>query len=498
MNKLKIKLFFWSFGLIFIFITYYLLFYVPVFSYLIESIYIPYLILLILLVLFFLIGNYSSKIPLFWYNLFWKKDLKGVLKEIEIRRKEEEVDELVKKLKQSINILSKNKYSNISIKYLIDNIGVSEESASKIILNIKRLKRLKTLSVFLGLFLAIILYFSVTNLSLFSHIPQYIFLISAIIIFLLFVLEGYLVTRMPDSFYLDLINVNKKKLLEYQKEMIFKSNYLNNLNAKQKESLENIKNAIKFLLNQNISKDSIVSFFNKYDISKETINQLIVISKNEIDKDANNSELSSKSKKNDFKSDAMIKLTLSKIHDSFEQINNIYTQVTKLQKEVLDISERQKRLEKIALSKSINSNKNINSQNNLKTNTFTNQKQNSIIRNEFQNKEIQNKEIKSIKDISFDLKKINSKKLKELLNKKDSEYQKLISYLYHLFLPYKDDISQNDVFSTLLYHNYPYEVVEDVLQKFKDKKVIFAKDNKYSISEKIVNKINSFYEIFSK
>jgi hypothetical protein len=490
MNKLKIKLFFWSFGLIFIFITYYLLFYVPVFSYLIENIYIPYLILLILIVLFFLIGNYSSKIPLFWYNLFWKKDLKGVLKEIEIKRKEEEIDQLVNKLKKSINILSKNKFSDISIKYLVDNIGVSPESANKIILNIKRLRRLKTLSVFLGLFLAIILYFSVTNLSLFSHMPQYIFLISSIIIFLLFVLEGYLVTRMPDSFYLDLININKKKLLEYQKEMILKSNYLNNLNIKQKESIDNIKNAIKFLLNQNINKESIINFFNKYNMSKETINQLIVISEKEINQSQESFKLESISKNKDFKSDAMIKLTLSKIHDSFEQINNIYVQVTKLQEEVLDISKRQKRLEKIALSKPINLSKNINPQNTLEIN---NQEQKPIIKNN-----LKDKIDHSIQDISKDLKKINSKKLKELLSKKDSEYNKLINYLYHLFLPHKDELSQNDVFSTLISNNFPYEIVEDVLQKFKDKNVIFAKDNKLSFSEKIVNKINYFYEIFSK
>ncbi len=222
MNKNIVKLFFWIFGIIFSAIAYYLIITLPSFAYIKEVQFLPFLIVLIILILFFLIGILLSKFPIFWYSKLRSSNIKDVLDEVNFKNKEENIDDLVRQLKEAISVLSKSNYSEASINYFITNIGISREYVNRIILNIKQLKRLKTLSVLMGLVISIVLYLIITNLPMFDHISRLIFLISAIIIFLLFVLEGYLVTRMPDAFYLNLININKDKLLASQKEFFEK------------------------------------------------------------------------------------------------------------------------------------------------------------------------------------------------------------------------------------------------------------------------------------
>lgn len=462
MNKNLTKLFFWIFGIIFSGIFYFFSKTSTSLSYITEIKFLPYVIMLIIILLFFLIGILFSKIPFFWYSKFRKSNLNEVLSEVDVKKTEENIDQLVDKLKDAIRNISKSNYSQISINYLIKNVGISKESADGIVKNIKRLKRLKTLSISLGVIISLGLYFFVSSLPVFNIIPNYVFIISAVIIFLLFILEGYLITRMPDSFYLNLININKEKILEVKRESLEKEEKLNNYNQKQKGLLDNIQKATKFLLSQDVSKEAISNFFSKYDVDQSTISKFIEMSEKELNLEKNNS---GKVLFN-AKSDSAIRLTLSKIHDSFEQINQIYNEVSKLQKEVSEISQRQEKLEKmstISVSKEVKK-----------------LKKEPIMSNKYK-----------------DLKKADPKEIKELLDKRNEEYDKLISYLYHLFLPTVETSSQNDVFSTLVYYGYPYEIVEDVLQKFKDKKITFGKDKKISFSEKLVNKINSFYDLFS-
>jgi len=377
--------------------------------------------------------------------------------------------QIVQKLKDGIYILNKSEYPEVFINYLIKNVGISEEHAKKIFENINHLKKLKTFSIILGVVLSLSFYFILTNISLFSNIPNFVFLISALVIFILFVLEGYLITRMPNKFYLNLININKDKLLAEKKEIYDKENKIKNYNKKQSELLDDIKKVTKFLLNQNVEENAIINFFKKYDISEEKVKEFINFAKESVEEDKTKGVEPTGNILFKTKSDAAIKLTLSKIHDSFEQINQIYNEVTKLQQEVFEISERQKKLEKrstINVSKEVKKLKNE-----------------PIIKNKF-------KGLEKLKDNE-------TKEIKELLERKNVEYEKLISYLYHLFLPYVETSSKNDVFSTLVYYGYPYEVVEDVLEKFKEKNILFGKDKQTSLSERIVNKINRLYDLFS-
>ncbi len=97
-----------------------------------------------------------------------------------------------------------------------------------------------------------------------------------------------------------------------------KKKKINDYTSKQKEFLGDVRKTTKFLLNQNVSKDAIVGFFSKYDLDEKTILSFIESSKKEIDY-----ENKLKDEKNTGnvlfagKSDSAIKLTLSKIQDSF-------------------------------------------------------------------------------------------------------------------------------------------------------------------------------------
>jgi hypothetical protein len=173
MNKNLTKLFFWIFGIIFSGIFYYFSKTSTSLSYINEIKFLPYVIMLIIILLFFLIGILFSKIPFFWYSKFRKSNLNEVLSEVDVKKTEENIDQLVDKLKDAIRNISKSNYSQISINYLIKNVGISKESADGIVKNIKRLKRLKTLSISLGVIISFGLYFFVRSLPVFNIIPNY-------------------------------------------------------------------------------------------------------------------------------------------------------------------------------------------------------------------------------------------------------------------------------------------------------------------------------------
>jgi predicted membrane protein len=459
MNKRTFKTLFWIFGLVFTGMIYYLIFNYSSFQYIKESIFLTYSILLVCLILFFILGNIVSNYPILWSFKLRSKKLGTVVSEIEVKKKEEELEYLVKKIKQTLSYLSNEKYSDFSINYLMQTVGISKENAQNILLNIRKLKRLRTISIILGMLISIFIYFFVSSIASLENISKVILISSSIIVFLLFVLEGYLVTRMPNSFYLNLLNINQKKIIDSQKERVNKFSQLKNFNLKQDEFLNTIKDSVKFLLNQNISKSDIIDFFKKYNVNENIISQLIISAEKEILPE----------NKIKIKSDSAIKLSLKNIEDNLKKIKEISQQVTNLEKQVIEISNKQKKLESLS---SIDLSKEIKK---LKKDPI-----------------VQNK----IKGSGSE--KVDLNKIKNLINDKSQDYEKLINYLYHLFLPLAETSSKNDVFSTLVYYGYPYEVIEDLLQRFKDKDVTFAKDKKFTLTERIVNKINNFYEFFSK
>lgn len=461
MNKNTIKTFFWIMGVIFSGMFYYLIHNAPSLKYISETTYLPFLIIIVILALFFLVGIFMSKIPLLWYSKFKKYNLDEVLDEVEFQEKNEYVDKLVSSLKKTISLLSTSSFSEESINYLITNVGVSENYAKDIISNIKKLKKVRALSILLGLFLSIFLYLFITNYQVFTNIPKYVFSLSAIVIFILFVFEGYLVTRMPDSFYLNLIKINKKKILENKKEYLSLEDKISNYKNEQTKLLSNIENATTFLLKQNISKQAIINFFNKHNISKDVIYDFIKSSEEKIKLEKKLHKFSPKQVPS-----SMIKLSLKKIDESFKKINDLYQEITSLQDKIQALTKRQEKLEMISL---IQDKENFIKQNKLKLPSH-------------------------LKNI--DVIKISKTQLNVILENKNNEYPEFIKSIYFLFLPHINKLTQNDIFTMLAYNNYPYEVIEDVLQMFK-KYGYFLKENK-NIFDKAVDKINYFYRFFVK
>lgn len=458
MNKRTFKTLFWTFGLIFTGMIYYLILNYSSFQYIKESFFLTYSILLVCLILFFILGNLFSRYPILWSFKFRSKNLATVVSEIEFKKKEDDLDYLVKKIKQTLSYLSNEKYSEFSINYLMGSVGISKENAQNILINIKKLKRLKTISVILGLLVSVFIYFFVSSISSLEGISKTILILSSVVVFLLFVLEGYLVTRMPNSFYLNLVNINQKRIIDSQKKRVKKFNQLKGFNLKQDELLNTIKNSVKFLLDQNISKSDIINFLKKYNVSEDIISDFIKSSEKE-DLQKN---------KVNIKSDSAIKLSLRNIEENLKKIKDISKQVTALESQVLEISKRQQKLENISSIDVLKEIKKL--------------KKEPIVENKLK---------------GAGSEKVDLKKIKLMIDDKSQDYEKLINYLYHLFLPLSETSSKNDVFSTLVYYGYPYEVIEDLLQRFKDKDVVFGKDKKSNLTERIVNRINSFYDFFS-
>lgn len=495
MDKNDVKIIIWIFGILFSGIVYYLIINVSLFNYLTQVKFLPLLIILILIVFFFLLGQFSSKIPFFWYFLNKdKKNLTETLDEIEIKSKEEEINQMILKLKNIISLLSKKKHKDESIKYLVQNLGLSNQEANNIFLNVNKLKRLKILSIIIGFILSTTIYFLITNLTIFDQLSRVVILISSIVIFLLFVLEGFLITRMPNDFYLNLINLNKKRILEAQRQkmeyekILSQKKKLEDSNLEQKKLLDKIKNATKFLLLQNIDKKEIFNYFKKFGIKEETIDGFVNVSLKEIQEDKDSKKILKP------KSDKMVKLTLEQIKENFKKIEDISLDVIDLKKKMEDVSDKQKQIDQ--RQKDIDDKQ-----------KELDQRQQEIKKQNYDLKSNQNfNDFSSKVDISKEIKKITknfssknkSNNLKDAFDNKGEEYKKLISYLYHLILPEANNLSKNDVFSILVSHKIPYEIIEDVLDKFKEKNIVFGKDKKSSFSEKLVGGINKLYSRFSK
>jgi|GEM_PF-3579913 len=460
-NKTNSKILFWIFGIVFSVVLYFVLTSVNVFLYISQTVWLPIFIILIVLILFFVIGNFSSKIPSFFFcSLFNKKQNLSKLKEI-IAKKEsqEDIDLLVKRIKSIFNSISASKYSEESIVVLINLIGVDKEHAQNIVKNIVRLRALKRTCWILGIILFIIIYILIIRLPIFSFItviPVLPFAV-AFTVLLLFVLEGILITRMPESFYLDLVKINKHKIIDNKIKLTTSSKDITNYQEKQKQDIQEIKQTLRYLLKQHdLNKKWIEKILTNYNISEKVAKQFIDEISNEI---SNKEKVVPKSSK---AQEATIKLSLAKIHENFMNLKSIYNKLSLIQKDISSLSDRQKELETVSKSKIMKDLK------------------------DYSKKEI-NKSIKT------KLTKFKSK----MENEKNTSYYKMIVYLYNLVLPNVSKYSEKSLFGLLISDGLSYEVTSDVIKKLKDNNIMFGKRN-IKLQEVVVNKVNSIYDKFSK
>lgn len=462
------KIFFWIFGIIFAIVIYISIKTIPFFSYLNQIMWLPLFISLIIIILFFIIGNFSKKVPFYYISLIFnknKKNLKDLSLKIEEKETESDIQNLVSKLKNILKIISAYGYSKESSLFLINSIGISKASAEKIIHELKRLRNIKRTCIFLGLFISISVFILISYLPIFEFIKEVTILRFAIpfVILFLFFLEGFLVTRMPQSFYLKLIDLNKETILNNKKLILEKYTNIKKIKDVEKKDIASIKQTIKYLLKEGLKKEWIEQIIKNYgfssDVSSEFVDEAIKELK-ELPKDLKEIKLGN----------AALKLSLAKIEESFSDLKKIYSKLSELQSVVDNLSKRQKELEtlsEIAIKKQLKSLSGKNSQ---------------------LNKQLSETLEKPI--ISIDLEKL--KKLGE-----DPERNEIVNFLYNLVLPYIKNYSEKELVSLLLYKGYSYELVEDLILKIKNNKKKFGKIEK-SAQEKIISKINLLYNLFSK
>ena len=467
------KIFFWGFGIIFSLIVYYCITSIPFFSYLNQAVWLPLFISLIIILLFFIIGNFSKKVPFYYLSLLFNKkktNLKKISLKIDQKETEDDIDTLVYKLKKIFNIINSYGYSKESALFLINSIGISKKSAENIISELKKLKNLKRTSIFLGILIAIIVFILINNLNFLLFLKTNIILKITIpfVIFLLFYLEGILITRLPQSFYLKLINFNKKNIIENKKYLLEKYDHINKIKDIEKKDIAIIKQTIKYLLKEGLKKEWIEKVIQNYGFSKNVSDEFISQSVEEL------KELPKNIK--DIKvGTAALKLSLAKIEESFTDLKQIYIKLSELQNIVDDLSKRQKELESISKEKISKQLKNYNI--GLKKSKSSKNKNKNIIN--------EDKPLLSI----------NLKDLEKL--KGEPEKNEIVDFLYNLVLPHINNYSEKELVSLLLYKGYAYELVEDLILKIKNNKIKFGKQDK-KVQEVIINKINLIYNLFSK
>ena len=462
----KNKMFFWIFGIIFAILVFISINIFPQFNYIQENIVLTLLIILIVLILFFIIGLFSSKLPRFFYSFLFRKqdDFENIKDEVKRIETEKDLNDLVKRLKFVIKTISFNKYSKEAVNSLISIVGLDSNQAEKVYRNVLLLKRLKLFCITIGLIFSIVLYFLIINFNLFNFINQNIILTFGVcfVVFMLFFLEGILITRLPDSFYLSLININKEKIINNRNNLNYKNTVLKKYEDEQKQNVLEIKHTIKYLLKEGIHKDWIKKVLQNYGLKDKIIDVFITEAEKE-----NLNEKNNFIKKNDNVSEkiklATLKLSLAKVHENFISLKDIYSKISNIQKDLDTISSKQKSLEKMS---------------------------SSDISKDF------DKFIKNTTDIK---KEDLQKRIPKLnINFKDkSKYKEYVTFLYNLILPHVSKYSEKELISIFLYEGYDYELIDDVIFKLKKNNVHFGKEKK-SDTSKIVTFLNNFYEKFKR
>ena len=450
--------FFLLFGVIFTGLIYLAIKLFPIFNYLNQTWYLPLFIILILLIMFFLISIFAKKIPFFILKLWFtkKRNYSELKKQINEEKTKKDLSIFVNKFKRTINYLVTKNYSENSIDSLINSIGLDINTAKKVIEVVKRYKRLKKAMYLLGLIVSIGIYFIIVNSPFMNYITnRYIPFLVAFVVFLLFILENILITRMPDSFYLKLININQERIIEVNNKLLNQSKVLDTTKTEVKKTLTNLKQIFSHLLSVGVNKSDAIEIMKNYGMSENVAKDFLSsIDVNEIKSLNNNQSV--------FQN--LIKLSLAKVHEDFITLKDLYTQLSVLNNQVTNLEEKQRKLEEIFVQGE---------------NNFQKGEQSSSQTSKSKQGEI-----------------LPFSKAKVLFVPKDdsNKYKEMLDLLYNLLYPYAQGNRKNKFASILISSGYSYEVANDICEMFEKKNVFKIKK---PFSEIFVDSINNFYLLIS-
>ncbi len=469
MNPTTRKMFFWVFGLFFSLATYIFIEKTTFFIGLKENIGVSLIISLVIIILFFIIGLFSEMIDIPIKYLFISKkkiNLSRFSKEVEHSKKSQELKIFSKNLRKTLDYIVKQNYSKESIDLLKTYVGFDNETVKAIIFNTKRLRKIKMFYWIIGFSLAIVNL--VLSLSLpffdFIRVTWYVPYGISLTLFLLFFIEGCLVTRVPCSFYLDILKAHKKKLKTTKNKLKRTKKKKKKVETKKQNSLENIINSLSYMLSLNIDLNKIYKFLEKEGVDKQTAKQLIETSK------LRQKKVASK------ESPLLLKLFLSNIHDELISLKQIYSQISNIEGKIQDIEQNQLALKKLIENK----------KNNLKTN------QARYVSKDTQKDFTKTLETKTSKvPITPNYQYLSSK------NKEKETEDPKIRMIYETIKPYAEIYTKEQIESFLIGNNIDLTIVEDVMEMFKKERTSFS-ENKKTIGTQFVFFVNNIYDTLKK
>lgn len=260
---------------------------------------------------------------------------------------------------------------------------------------------------------------------------------------------------MPQSFYLNLLGIKDIKQINQQKQLITQKT------KRQEEHIKNIKNTIRYLLKIKTDSEFIKKLLIENGFSKQVAENILtnIIKENEIEKIS-----SDKSKLPATANEKITKLFLSKIHEEFLSLKEVYGQINEINKKIDVLEKRQKKIN-------------------------------------FNRGDSSNKSELSGANILNDPKIPNSKQFNLLLESEEEQekfekYMKQIRFLFEFLKPYAKKYTKNQLESFLVSQEYKPEIISDVMNEFKKEGIEFI--NNQNIQTKVVNFINNIYYGISK
>jgi SOS response regulatory protein OraA/RecX len=449
--KLESRVFFWILSVLFSSLLFAVLYFFDFFG--INSSF-PFNISFIILVGLFFLGVFSPKITMKIYSIISRteNELKKIFNS-ELSDTEKNTEQMISRYKEifyNLNFGEKQK----SIEVIQRTIGFSKESAIKVYSILKEITRTKFLITVAGFLVGIIVYVLFTNLSFFEVIKNtklFPIAISLILIFM-FYFESIIASKLPASFYLNILNINQKQLLENKKDINKKEENLTNLFNVRDDKRKKLKSVVTELTKKGVKKEDIIEILASKGINDYKTKEIIM----EAREDWSTTKL--KTNFDDVAKDIKI------ITDFHNEIKNIEQELLNLKKNIVEIKIVQETIEKIN-SDDWDYYKHMQFSDVLKSNAF---------------EKVQNEDI------------INKIHLRREVK---SDYGQIINELYNTFLPSVNTLSKDKISSILISKGYSYEIVTDLLDKFKQNKVVF-KTNNNRFQDKLISKINNLYESF--
>jgi hypothetical protein len=289
-------------------------------------------------------------------------------------------------------------------------------------------------------------------------------IIVSLVIYMLFFIEGFLILRLPQHVYLDVLKITEKSKEERQYALEKNKEELNKKESIQKRSIQNIRNTIKYLIEIGANRDWILDLLVSNGFSKGVAQDIMfeIIKEGLKDKELYKAEI--KEIKNMKKTK---ELFVKKMSEDFNNLREIYQEVSYLKNFVSTLEDKEIKVEKFREKK-------------VSYKTFD---LSEIKQTEDMSASIN--EIKRRRDYanipvagaSKESRRLTAQEAKESLPKNTSKNQQ-INFLYVLIRPYANKYTREELQSMMLSLGYSVAMIDDVLILLEQNGIDFKQDEK--------------------